>query len=84
MNNLTEQDIRAIVRDELRNIVGASQPTDIEYLPTSKAYLKLGYDSPQQLRNKVKDGLFRVSNNNKNYEVQDRRKKDSLMYFFES
>ena len=60
MNNLTEQDIRAIVRDELRNIVGASQPTDIEYLPTSKAYLKLGYDSPQQLRNKVKDGLFRV------------------------
>ena len=34
-NNFSEQDIRAIVRDEFRQMAGANQPQDIEWLPTN-------------------------------------------------
>ena len=78
-NNFTEQDIRAIVRDEFRQIAGANQPQDIEYLPTEEAYRKLGYASPAQLREAINNGTFRLS-----YEVQDRRSPGSSYprYYF--
>jgi hypothetical protein len=62
----SEKDIRAIVRDEIRKIVGAS--SDIQFLPTNKAFLKLGFSSPSQLRESVRTGVLRLG-----HEVQDRR-----------
>ena len=78
-NNFTEQDIRAIVRDEFRQMAGANQPQDIEFLPTSEAYKRLGYPSGKQLRKAIDDGILRVGN-----EVQDRRSDDSTrpIYYF--
>lgn len=78
-NNFTEQDIRAIVRDEIRNMVGASQPIDIEYLPTAEAYKRLNYSSPQSLRKAVDNNTLRLGK-----EVQDRREPDSVYacYYF--
>ena len=78
-NNLSEQDIRAIVRDEIRSLVGANSPNDIEYLPTEEAFGKLGYASGGQLRNAISNGIFRLGT-----EVQDRRSKGALYsrYYF--
>ncbi|MEM6614394.1 MAG: hypothetical protein AAF652_19530 [Cyanobacteria bacterium P01_C01_bin.72] len=77
--NLSEQEVRAIVRDELRNMVGASNSPDIKYLPTEKAYKYLGYNKPNQLRELVANGTLRLGK-----EVQDRRNSDShySRYFF--
>lgn len=88
--NLTEQEIRRIARDEIkkfilelfseriRSLLGFNYK-DIEYLPTSKAYKKLGFPSHKALRKAVYDGLFRVGK-----EVQDRRRNDSYQadYYF--
>ncbi|MEL6493949.1 MAG: hypothetical protein AAFQ41_02340 [Cyanobacteria bacterium J06623_7] len=79
MANLTEQDIRAIIRDELRKIVGANNRQDIIYLPTNEAYKQLGFTSSAQLRQAVNNGLLRVGK-----EVQDRRSPDAAhsSYYF--
>ncbi|NJO97520.1 MAG: hypothetical protein HC764_17250 [Pleurocapsa sp. CRU_1_2] len=66
--SMSEQDIRAIVRDEIRRLVGVSPEQDIEYLPTNKAFQKLGFASSAQLREAVRNGTLRLGN-----EVQDRR-----------
>lgn len=64
----SEQDVRAIVRDEIRKLVGVSTERDIEYLPTNKAYKRLGFASSAQLRETVRNGTLRLGK-----EVQDRR-----------
>lgn len=73
MANFTEQEIRAIIIDELRNIFGANNQQDIKYLPTHEAYRVLGYKSPAQLREQIPNGTFRLG-----IEVQDRRAKNAL------
>lgn len=77
--SLSEQDIRRIVRNEIRQMLGVEQPTDIQYLPTNQAYVKLGYQSPGQLRKEVDNGTLRLGK-----EVQDRRKPDKIYrnYYF--
>ena len=79
MQNFSEQDIRAIIRDEIRRMVGASLSTHIKFLPTNKAYKELGFISTQQLRQAVYNGTFRVG-----LEVQDRRSpsSDNSNYYF--
>lgn len=76
--NFTEQDIRAIIRDEIAKAFGYGNK-DIEFLPTSKAYKKLGYPSAKQLRKAIDDGILRIG-----HEVQDRRSDDSTkpIYYF--
>ena len=78
-NNFTEQDIRAIVRDEFRQMAGANQPQDIQYLPTAEAVVKLNYTSGDSLRKAVEKGILRIG-----YEVQDRRdnESDRAVYYF--
>ncbi len=73
MANFTEQQIRAIIRDELKNIFGANSQPNIKYLPTHEAYRVLGYTSPAQLRQQFLNGTFRLGK-----EVQDRRSKNAL------
>lgn len=79
--DLSEQEIRAIVRDEIRAMVGANVPQnqDIEYLPTEEAFKKLGYSSPGQLREAIANQTFRIGK-----EVQDRRSKGAVYgrYYF--
>ena len=77
--NFTEQDIRALIRDEVLKMLGVNQTQDIEYLPTEEAYRKLGYASPAQLREAINNGTLRLS-----YEVQDRRSPSSSYprYYF--
>lgn len=79
MQNLSEQEIRAIVRDEIRQMVGVDSSGDINFMSTSKAYKELGYASPQQLRQAVYNGTFRLGK-----EVQDRRSPSSAIanYYF--
>ncbi len=73
MANFTEQDIRAIARDEFRQMIGVNQPQDIEWLNTSEACKKLNYSSPDALRKAVTDGTLRIGK-----EVQDRRKEGNV------
>jgi hypothetical protein len=77
MINLSEQDVRAIVRDEIRKLVGAK--SDIQFLPTNEAYIKLGFSSASQLRESVKNGVLRLG-----HEVQDRRSPGKIYanYYF--
>ena len=79
MQNLSEQEIRAIVRDEIRQMVGADSQADINFLPTKSAYKKLGYSTGQQLRDAVYNGTLRLGE-----EVQDRRADNSSTanYYF--
>lgn len=84
MHNLSEQEIRAIasiVVDEVLSRLepNSSQGSDIEYLPTEKAYIKLGYSSSAQLREAINNKTFRLGK-----EVQDRRCKGALYgrYYF--
>ncbi len=60
-------------------MLGANTPQDIEYLPTEKAYKKLGYSSPNELREAVNNGTLRLGK-----EVQDRRNPEALYsrYYF--
>lgn len=76
---LSEQDIRFIIRDELRQMVGLNQAPDIEWLPTAQAYQKLNYPSAASLREAVKNGNLRLGT-----EVQDRRSPESIypQYYF--
>ena len=76
---LTEQDVRQIIRDEIRKAFGFNQSQDIEFLPTAKAYKKLCYPSANQLREAVKNETLRLG-----IEVQDRRSKNSVYsnYYF--
>lgn len=82
MANLSEQDIRKIVDDQIRQTFGKlfdvfSQ--DIEYKPTSEAYKRLGYSSSQALRKAVENKTLRLGK-----EVQDRREPNSIYacYYF--
>ena len=79
MTNFTEQDIRAIVRDEIRKMIGVDKSLDLEYIPTKKAYRRLGYTSPAALRKAVNDGILRLGK-----EVQDRKNSDRVYrnYYF--
>jgi hypothetical protein len=76
---ITEQEARAIFKDEMRRMVGATEIKDIRWLPTSEAYQKLNYPSQNSIREAVKDEFFRVG-----IEVQDRRRKNSTkpVYYF--
>jgi hypothetical protein len=66
---MNEQDIRSLIRDEIRRAFGfAELSNEIEFLPTAKAYLKLGYSSRQKLAEDVANGTLRLG-----IEVQDRR-----------
>ncbi|MEM9507384.1 MAG: hypothetical protein AAGA16_06805 [Cyanobacteria bacterium P01_E01_bin.35] len=69
---ITEQEARAIFKEEMRRMVGATETQDNKWLPTSEAYRKLNYLSQNSLREAVKNEFFRVG-----IEVQDRRRKDS-------
>jgi hypothetical protein len=79
--HFTEDEIRAIVRHEIRTMLGANQPQDqdIQYLPTEEAFKKLGYSSPAQLREAIANETFRLGK-----EVQDRRSKGAVYgrYYF--
>ena len=76
---ITEQEARAIFKEEMRKMVGYSELQIPEYLPTSEAYLKLNYPSAASLRKAAHDGFFRAG-----IEFQDRRTKDSTYhnYYF--
>ena len=82
--NLTENDIRAIARDEfkklLTNGIGQIEKSSTpKYLPTSQAWKTLGFTSAKQLLKAIENGLFRL-----NKEVQDRRGRSSqkARYYF--
>ena len=76
---ITEQQVRAIFRDELKKLFGFNSNPDIEYLPINQAYLKLGYKNVRALRYAIDSGVLRVGK-----EVQDRRSSDSTRpdYYF--
>ena len=76
---ITEQEARAIFKDEMRRMVGAVEPQDIEWLPTSEACKKLNYPSQDSLRKAVSKGILRLG-----FEVQDRRSPESqnCSYYF--
>ena len=81
--SFTESDIRAIARDEFKKLlmqgIGEIDNGIPEYLPTSEAWKVLGFNSPKQLLNSFRSGLFRL-----NKEVQDRRGENSqkARYYF--
>ncbi len=80
MANLTEQDVRAIIRDEIRKAFGLNtSDRDLEFLPTSKAWQKLGYESRKQLIGAIKSGDLREGK-----EYQDRSSYNSQkpLYYF--
>lgn len=80
---MNEQQIRAIVRDEVTKIITKAFRfdtfTEDEYLPTSEAWKRLGFISHKQLLRAVNDGLLREGK-----EYQDRRLPDSqkARYYF--
>ena len=77
---ITEQEARAIFKDEMRRMVGnAVEPRNIEWLPTSEARRKLNYPSQDSLRKAVANGTLRIG-----FEVQDRRSPESqnCLYYF--
>lgn len=77
--SLSEQDVRRIIRDEIRRAFGFDTSAEIEFLPTEQAYKKLGYLSYQELTKAVYNGTLRIG-----IEVQDRRSPDSstARYYF--
>jgi hypothetical protein len=77
---ITEQEVRAIFKDEMRRMIGiVAEPQDIEWLPTSEACRKLNYPSQDSLRKAVSNGTLRLG-----FEVQDRRSPESrnCSYYF--
>ena len=79
MANYSEQDIRLIVRSEIRKLFMNgfdATDADIEWLTTSQAVEKLNYPSADSLRKDIakpgSDGNLRLG-----IEVQDRRKTSS-------
>lgn len=76
---LTEQDVRNIVRDEVRKAFGWDNP-DIQYLNAKEAARQLGYGSNVRALYYLKDsGVLRVGK-----EIQDRRPSGSTKgdYYF--
>lgn len=73
MANLTEQDVRRIIRDEIAKAFGISRNPDIEYVNTSEAAKLLGYKDNKSVYNLIDLGVLRIGK-----EVQDRRSKNSL------
>lgn len=80
---LTEKEVRAIFKDEIKKLFSQffvfNNRSDIEFLPTAQAYKKLGYPAASQLRKAITQGVLRIGT-----EVQDRRSKDSAIanYYF--
>ena len=76
---ITEQEARAIFREEMRKMVGYNEQQKTEYLPTSEAYVRLNYPSAASLRKAAHEGFFRAG-----IEFQDRRTKNSTYhnYYF--
>lgn len=73
MANLSEQDVRAIIRDEIAKAFGINQNPDIKYLSTKEAASVLGYKNPQPLYKLINNGILRIGK-----EVQDRRSPNSV------
>lgn len=72
--NLSEQDIRRIIRDEIGKAFGFSNTnSDIEFAQTKKAAELLGYSNPRGLYRLIDDGVLRIG-----IEVQDRRGKGKV------
>jgi hypothetical protein len=71
---LQENEIRSIVRDEMSKILSpiVTPNPPQKYLPTSKAWKELGFQTKQDLYDAVDKGLFRIG-----IEVVDRRKPGS-------
>ena len=74
-----EQIVEAKVKAIFSQLLTSGDHKDIEYLPTAKAYLTLGYSSQQKLRDAISDRTLRLG-----IEVQDRRSPDSsyASYYF--
>lgn len=70
---ITEQETKAVFRDEIRRMVGVEKPQDIEYLSTSEACVRLNYPSHNSIREAVKNEFFRIG-----IGLQDRRRKNSI------
>lgn len=62
--SLTEQDIRAIIRDEVGrlfgNIFGFTNSQDIEWMTTKEAVIRLNYPSQDSLRKDIINGNLRI------------------------
>ena len=77
---ITEQEARAIFKEEMCKMVGAvAESRDPEWLPTSEACKKLNYASQDSLRKAVSNQTLRLG-----FEVQDRRSPESrnCSYYF--
>jgi hypothetical protein len=77
--NLSEQEIRILIRDEIKKAFSITGNTDIEYLDIKSAAIAFGYKNPRRLYYLVETGVLRIGK-----EVQDRRPPNSTkaVYFF--
>jgi hypothetical protein len=77
--SLSEQEVRAIVRDEIAKAFGININPDIQYLSTSEAAKALGYKKTRYLYDLIHSGILRLGE-----EVQDRRRPGSANanYYF--
>jgi hypothetical protein len=77
---LTEQDIRAIVKDEIARLFGIIKSPDIHWVDAKEAARQLGYGADVRALYHLKDtGVLRIGK-----EIQDRRSKGNVkgIYYF--
>ena len=77
--SLSEQDVRAIIRDEFRKMAGIESQNDIEWFNAKEAARRLGYESVRSLYTLKDNGVLRLGK-----EYQDRRTPGSTKgdYYF--
>lgn len=78
--SFSEQDIRAIIRDEIARLFQINKSVDVHWVDAKEAALKLGYGTDVRPLYHLKDtGVLRIGK-----EIQDRRPKGNLkgIYYF--